>query len=59
MGLFGLIKDVALLPVDIGLDITGVTPVGRILSDSQKDSPFGTLDRIASIAKNIDETTGN
>ena len=57
MGLFGLIKDIALLPVDLALDVTCVTPVGRALSESDKETPFGTVDRLQSIAKNIDETT--
>ena len=57
MGLFGLAKDLVLLPIDAALDVTGITPVGRILGDSEKETPFGTIDRLASIAKNIDETT--
>ena len=57
MGIFGLVKDLALLPVDVALDVTGITPAGRCLGDSSKDTPFGTLDRLESIAKNIDETT--
>lgn len=57
MAIFGLIKDICLLPADVVLDVTGITPAGRILGQSSKDSPFGTIDRIVSIAKNIDETT--
>jgi len=56
MGLFGFIKDVVLLPVDIAMDVTCITPMGRIMSDSNKDTPFGTFDRIESMIKNLDET---
>lgn len=57
MGLFGLVKDVVLLPVDVALDVTGIVPAGRILGESNKDTPFATIDRLESIAKNIDDTT--
>lgn len=53
MGLFGFVKDVALLPIDFALDISGITPVGRAISLSDKDSPFGTAARLASLAKKM------
>jgi hypothetical protein len=56
MGLFGFIKDVILLPVDIALDITGVTPITRAMNDFEKDSPFGTVDRLESLINNLDDT---
>jgi len=56
MGLFGFIKDIVLLPVDVVLDVTMVTPIGRIVSDSNKETPFGTIDRLGSLVKNLDET---
>lgn len=56
MSLFGFVKDVVMLPVDAALDVTGVTPMARIASDSRHDQPFGTLDRLESIVKNVDDT---
>lgn len=56
MGLFGFVKNVVLLPVDIAFDVTGITPAGRIINDSNHDTPFGTIDRIGSMVKNIDDT---
>jgi len=56
MGLFGLIKDIALLPVNIVADVTMITPLTRAMNDSEKETPFGTIDRIASIGKNIEDT---
>lgn len=47
MGIFGLVKDVILLPVDVALDATLITPASRIVSESSKDTPFGTIDRLA------------
>ena len=59
MGLFGFVKDVVLLPVDIVMDITMITPTGRIMSDSNHETPFGTFDRIESMVKNFDDTKDN
>jgi len=59
MGLLGFIKDVALLPIDIAMDVTMITPTARIMSDSNKDTPFGTFDRLESMVKNLDETKDN
>ena len=56
MGLFGFIKDVVLLPVDVALDVTMITPSERIMNDSKHDQPFGTIDRLSSMAKNLDDT---
>jgi hypothetical protein len=56
MSILGLIKDVVLLPVDIALDVTCITPASRIIRDTNDDTPFGTLDRIASLGKNLEET---
>ncbi len=56
MGLFGFIKDVVLLPVDIALDVTLITPGSRIVNDSKHDQPFGTFDRLGSMVKNLEET---
>lgn len=56
MGLFGFIKDVALLPVDIALDVTGITPASRVIRDCKKETPFGTIDRISSMGKNLEDT---
>ena len=56
MSLLGLIKDVVLLPVDIALDVTLVTPGHRIVNDTRHEQPFGTFDRLGSMAKNLEET---
>ena len=56
MGLFGFVKDVILLPVDIALDVTMITPSARIMNDSDHETPFGTFDRLNSMVKNLDET---
>lgn len=53
MGVFGLIKDVALLPVNAALDATMLTPAARIVGESKKDTPFGTIDRVESLVKNL------
>lgn len=56
MGILGLIKDVILLPVDIALDATGITPLVRTMEDDDADTPFGTVDRLRSIVKNMEQT---
>ena len=56
MGLFGFVKDVVLLPVDIALDVTMITPSARIMNDTDHETPFGTFDRLNSMVKNLDET---
>lgn len=54
MGIFGFIKDVALLPVEAALDVTGIGMMDAIAND--KDQPFRTIGRIESALKNLDET---
>jgi hypothetical protein len=54
MGLLGFIKDVALLPVEAGLDVAGISVVDAVVKD--KDQPFRTIDRISSALNNLDET---
>jgi hypothetical protein len=57
MGILGFIKDVVLLPVDIALDVTGITPMSKILSDDNSgETPFGTEGRLKSLVKNLEET---
>ena len=56
MGILGFIKDVMLLPVDIALDLTMITPMIRSIEDKPEDTPFGTVDRLQSIAHNFDTT---
>lgn len=56
MGLFGLIKDIVLLPVDVALDVTMITPASRVINNCKKETPFGTIDRIGSIGKNLEDT---
>jgi len=57
MGLFGFVKDVVLLPVDVVLDATMITPIAKVLSDDYSgDTPFGTESRLKSLIKNLEET---
>jgi hypothetical protein len=56
MSILGFIKDVILLPIDIALDATLITPMVRSIEDDNSDSPFGTLDRLRSMAHNLDAT---
>ena len=57
MGLFGFIKDVVLLPVDIALDVTGITPITKVMTDDYRgETPFGTETRLKSLIKNLEET---
>lgn len=57
MSLFGFIKDVALLPVEVVLDVTMITPTKRMLDDADDHKqPFGTVSRLGSIVDNLDET---
>ena len=57
MGIFGFIKDVVMLPVDIALDVTGITPVTKMMNDDLSgETPFGTEGRLKSMAKNLEET---
>jgi hypothetical protein len=56
MGLLGLIKDIVLLPVDIALDVTGITPITKILNDDNSgETPFGTEGRLKLLAKNLED----
>lgn len=54
MGLLGFLKDVVLLPVEIALDVTGVSMIDAM--DKNKDQPFRTVDRLSSAMDNLDET---
>jgi hypothetical protein len=56
MSILGFIKDVVLLPIDIALDLTLITPMIRSVEDTNDDSPFGTVDRLRSMAHNLDGT---
>lgn len=57
MNLLKLIKDIALIPIDIVLDCAMITPVIKIINDEDTDTPFGTIDRIESIMENINESS--
>jgi len=59
MGLLGFIKDVVLLPVDVVMDVTMITPSARIMNDTDHETPFGTFDRLSSMVKNLDDTKDN
>jgi len=50
MGIFGAIKDLALLPVDLTLDVTGLS---LIAGDEPK---IRSAERLDSFVKNLDET---
>lgn len=56
MSILGFIKDVVLLPVDLVLDVTTITPMVRSMNDDETDSPFGTIDRLRSMVNNLDQT---
>ena len=56
MGVLGFLKDVVLLPVDLVLDVTTITPMVRSMNDAESDTPFGTVDRLRSMVKNIEQT---
>lgn len=53
MGIFGFIKDVVLLPVDLTMDITGLSTIA-----SDGNEPLRSGKRIESMGKNLDETLG-
>lgn len=56
MSILGFIKDVVLLPVNVALDVTCITPMVRSMDDDDdSDSPFGTIDRLRSMVNNLDE----
>jgi hypothetical protein len=57
MSILGLIKDVVLLPVDLALDLTMITPTIKIMTeDDSGETPFGTEGRLKSLGKNLEET---
>lgn len=56
MNLLGFIKDIILLPVNIVLDVTLITPAIKIIGDDDTETPFGTIDRIESMINNIEQT---
>lgn len=56
MSIFGVVKDLVLLPVDVALDVTGITPASRVIRDTDDDTPFGTFDRLASLGRNLENT---
>lgn len=55
MGLLGFLGDVIALPFEIVGDVTGITPTIRAYNEDESDSPFGTLDRLESMAENFDD----
>ena len=57
MSLFGFVKDLVLLPVDVALDVSGITPITKVLSDDfSGETPFGTETRLKSLFKNLEGT---
>jgi hypothetical protein len=57
MSLFGFVKDVVLLPVDVALDVSCITPISKVLSgDFSGETPFGTETRLKSLFKNLEGT---
>ncbi|MCK9428518.1 MAG: hypothetical protein M0R17_00725 [Candidatus Omnitrophica bacterium] len=56
MGLFSALGDIAKLPLDIGLDVTGIRPMSRAFDDDDNhDTPFGTIDRLNQIVHDLDD----
>lgn len=56
MGLFGFVKDIVLLPVDIASDVSGLGTLKKIVVDDEEGGPLMTVDRLKSMGKNINET---
>lgn len=56
MSILGLIKDVAMLPIDLVIDVTCIVPMVRSVETTDHEQPFGTIDRIKSIVKNVEDT---
>lgn len=56
MSLIGFVKDIVLLPIDIAMDVTMITPVTRSMNDCEKETPFGTIDRLKSMVDELEET---
>ena len=52
LGFFG---DLIALPFEVAGDVAGITPMVRAMNDDESDCPFGTFDRLASLAENFDE----
>lgn len=59
MNIFGLVKDLILLPIDIILDSTFITPMIRSVNNIDDDSPFGSVDRIRKIGDDVFGTDNN
>lgn len=55
MGLFSALGDIAKLPLDIGLDVTGIRPISRAFDEEEHDTPFGTIDRLNQICHDLDD----
>ena len=55
MGILGFFGDAIALPFEIIGDVTGITPAIRAYTESDDDSPFGTLDRLESMAENFED----
>lgn len=56
MGLFGLVKDIVLLPIEVAADVTGIGMIKKITIDNGDSGFLMTTDRLKSMAKNIEET---
>jgi hypothetical protein len=59
MDLFKLVKDIVILPIDIILDSTFITPMIRSVNNTSDDSPFGTVDRLRKIGDDIFGSNNN
>lgn len=55
MSVLGLVKDIVLFPLDMALDATMITPMIRSMDDDEADTPFGTVDRLRSMVKNLED----
>ncbi len=55
MGLLGFIKDVALLPIDLAADATGLGMIKKV-TEKDPDGLLMPVDRLKSMAKNLNDT---
>lgn len=58
MSVLGIVRDIVMLPIEIALDVTVINPVYRSMCDEEADTPFGTVDRMKSLGRNIGEVIG-
>lgn len=58
MSVLGIVRDLAMLPIELALDVIVINPVYRSMCDEEADTPFGTIDRMKSLGREIGEVIG-